>query len=213
MKKMLMFLLLVSLTFFISCGEDDDVKCQNACEESKSGATQCTTDKKDFEACTLQDNGCYEWIETDCTGDEVCVVAPATSIAACGVGEVNEATVCTNGGNECVGNTNGKTECTNDLCTEPVSTGCTGDADCSGSTPVCNASGECVADTTSPEPCATDGCDESGTTECDTVDSDVLKTCTLQAEGCLKWEETDCADNSLTCSDTTGTPACGMSIK
>ncbi len=203
--KQLLMLLMMSIVFIgVSCDGDDPVECKNEC--ATNGTTSCK-DAKTMQACTLQTNGCNIWVPTECTGTNTCV-EQNDSVAGC----VEEIVVdtCTDGGNECAANTNGKTDCVANVCVTPAATECTADAKrCNAdNVETCKADGSAWEVTTTcaaPKKCDATSftCEEETTTEC-TADeqrcnNDDVETC--KADGSA-WEVT---------TDCTGTEKCDAS--
>jgi len=141
----------------------EELNCTDEC--TLNGATQCK-DRKVIQTCTLKSNGCFEWIDETCSGEDVC--SEKDYRAYCTEEIIVE--VCTDEDSEvieftCKDNTNGKTICYGEECIH-------------------------LEDWL---PCDDNGCYENKTTECSEDDNTILKTCRRnQTYNCLEWIETSC---------------------
>ena len=115
MKIIILMFFTVMLTL-ISCGESDNKKeDNNICELNQTICVNDTTIK----TCIASDDGNL-WQETSCLDDRICEnnndgIASCNKPNLCGEENCENSQGCTDGGNECKNNTNGKNICnTND---------------------------------------------------------------------------------------------------
>jgi hypothetical protein len=185
----------------VACNQD--VECKYECT---TGETRCK-DEKTLQYCSTK-NGCTNWITETCLDVELCsdryndtyACVPNISI-----------TSCTEGGNECFYNTNGKTTCINNECV--ITDSCTPNTQrcfedtiqiCTDdgvweTTDACYESQVCNPLTFSCEDLdCTNDCTLEGATQC--KDRKIVQTCNLQESGCYKWTDETCSGEDV-CSE------------
>lgn len=177
--------------------EDGSASCVGGCENEcdTEDESRCAGSTDVIETCTMNDEGCLEWVEgEDCSEDDL-FCDDSSGAAEC----VPDCT------NDC--ETLDETRCSDD---DVIETCEMGDDGCM----VWATGTDCTVDADYCDDSSGDATCESCVNDCDTVDAmqcdgTVIETCTADDNGCLAWVEgDDCATSDQVCDDRADTVVC-----